>query len=350
VKPENAQKPAFPSNPVILNRDFQLPPDNWYQLTPVGEIPNVVPGKTPRRVLQILDSVAADAMVAAFNRAASAGGERFPGILVDRDHFSTDPTQSSAAAGWITSLANRTGELWGQIRWTADGERDIKGGMFRMLSPLWRVSDCADLGNNRLRPMRLESVALTNEPLLKGMVPLSNRDQNNNAQGEVKMDYRTEIVKLLSLPADATDEQIAPALANAAIAGPAIKARVTELETENAALKNRIAESQADADLIEFAPVIDDKAAVREQLIANRDGTLKLLKGLKKPVAATDLKLHNRANTKTPGASSEPVAKDLQRNAAVNDYILKNRCTFETAWDAVRAAQPELFKEETITE
>jgi hypothetical protein len=92
------------------------------------------------------------------------------------------------------------------------------------------------------------------------------------------MNLRTEILQRLHLPGTATDADIAEALRNS----------MTELET----LRNRcqrLAESQADADVERFADVITNRDVVRAQLVANRDGTLALLNALRPPAPSAPL-------------------------------------------------------------
>jgi hypothetical protein len=172
---------------LILNREtFSLPQDGWYQLAPLGEFAHGASG-----AMQVVDAAACEAMVSRFGE--DAEGSNFAGLLIDFDHFSLDAGSRSEAAGWITALEARSGEseklkaergkasgqegLWAKIRWSDLGEDAVKGGRYRFLSPVWSREDCEDLGNNRLRPVRLLNAAVTNDPNLKGMVPLSNRRQ-----------------------------------------------------------------------------------------------------------------------------------------------------------------------------
>jgi phage I-like protein len=155
-------------NTLLLNRDgFQMPADGWYQVAPLGEFAHAAAG-----VVQVVDRDACAAMVNRF--AEDAAVANFAGLLVDFDHFSLDGEKRSEAAGWITALENRDGGLFAQIRWSDLGEEAVKGGRYRFLSPVWNRTDCVDLGGGRVRPVRLLNAAVTNDPNLKGMRPLSN--------------------------------------------------------------------------------------------------------------------------------------------------------------------------------
>ena len=155
-------------NALLLNRDgFQTPADGWYQVAPLGEFGHAQAGLT-----QVVDAEACQAMANRFDEEAKA--PNFAGLLVDFDHFSLDGEKRSEAAGWITALQNRDGGLFAKIRWSDVGESAVKGGRYRFLSPVWNRADCVDLGDGRMRPVRLLNAAVTNDPNLKGMQPLSN--------------------------------------------------------------------------------------------------------------------------------------------------------------------------------
>jgi hypothetical protein len=201
-------------NTLIVNRDtFQMPADGWYQLAPLGEFPHASAG-----VVQVVDLEACEAMAARFK--ADSAVENFAGLLVDFDHFSLDDRARSEAAGWIVELdcrmpiadcrlgsggelaakerkeaQNRSAGLWAKIRWSDVGEEAVKGGRYRFLSPVWARKDCVDLGNGRVRPVRLLNAAVTNDPNLKGMLPLSNRAEGvsrkdaEDAKGEKRFKW-----------------------------------------------------------------------------------------------------------------------------------------------------------------
>ena len=163
-------------NTLIVNREtFQMPTDGWYQLAPLGEFAHAAAG-----VVQVVDSEACTAMAARFK--ADAAVANFAGLLVDFDHFSLDGERRTEAAGWIVDVAARETGLWANIRWSDVGEAAVKGGRYRFLSPVWARSDCVDLGNGRVRPVRLLNAAVTNDPNLKGMRPLCNNGQDHRHQ------------------------------------------------------------------------------------------------------------------------------------------------------------------------
>jgi len=271
--------------------NFQPAPDGWFHIAPHGTFPH------PTGSLQVIDAEACEAMLRTFNEEARQ--TNFPGLLVDFDHFSHDPAQPTTAAGWISALEHRRDGLYAQVRWSDLGQEAITGGRYRLASPVWNRADCdqwtAMAGDREvvhLRPRRLDRLALTNDPNLPGLAPLSNRAgvsmefQSTEIGGHrpplqektTNMNLRTEIVQQLHLAGTATDAEIADAL----------RGQLGELET----LRNRCArlvEAQADADLERFADVITNRDVVRAQLVANRDGTLALLNALRQPEPSAPL-------------------------------------------------------------
>jgi phage I-like protein len=269
---------------------FQPAPDGWFHIAPLGTFPH------PTGALQVIDAEACGAMARTF--AEEARQPNFPGLLVDFDHASHDPAQPTTAAGWINSLEPRADGLYAQIRWSDLGHQALTGGRYRLASPVWNRADCeewsapAGEGGDKLhlRPRRLDRLALTNDPNLPGLAPLSNRKEEGRRKKDevpnsdpstfipqnstLSMNLRTEILNALRLPAAAGDGEITEAL----------RAHVAELES----LRNRcarLAEAQADADLERFADVITNRDVVRAQLLANRDATLAVLGALRMPAA-----------------------------------------------------------------
>jgi len=254
---------------------FQPAPDGWFHIAPLGTFPH------PTGALQVIDAEACAAMARTF--AEEARQPNFPGLLVDFDHASHDPAQPTTAAGWISSLEPRADGLYAQVRWSDLGHAALTGGRYRLASPVWNRADCdewrAPSGDERealhLRPRRLDRLALTNDPNLPGLMPLSNRAE---VRDEFSMNLRTEILNHLRLPAAAGDGEITEAL----------RAQAAELES----LRNRctrLSEAQADTDLERFADVITNRDVVRAQLLANRDATLAILGALRVPPAPEPL-------------------------------------------------------------
>jgi phage I-like protein len=280
--------------PMNITTTFEPAADGWFHIAPHGTFPH------PNGTMQVLDAEACEAMQRTFDEEARQ--PNFPGLLVDFDHFSHDPAQPTTAAGWIGALEHRGDGLYAQIRWSDLGHQALTGGRYRLASPVWNRADCdqwtAAAGPDgretvHLRPRRLDRLALTNDPNLPGLAPLSNRKEKGEREKEegsdlapvsppssfellpfslFNMNLRTQFLQELQLAGTATDAELVEAL----------RRRSAELE----ALRNRcqrLQEAQADSDLERFADVITNRDVVRAQLVANREGTLALLNALRHP-------------------------------------------------------------------
>jgi phage I-like protein len=293
---------------------FQPAPDGWFHIAPLGTFPH------PTGALQVIDAEACEAM--ARTLAEEARQPNFPGLLVDFDHASHDPAQPTTAAGWINALERRGDGLYAQVRWSDLGHEALTGGRYRLASPVWNRADCeewrAPFGEERealhLRPRRLDRLALTNDPNLPGLAPLSNRkdevrrkkEEVPNSDGtntNLPMNLRTEIVNCLRLAAGAGEGEIVEAL----------RAQAAEMES----LRNRCArlsEAQVEHDLERFADVIANREVARAQLLANREGALALLGALRVPAAPAPL--HQPGRHRPNLALLSPLAAEPETAAA----------------------------------
>ena len=117
-----------------LTTTFEPASDGWFHMAPLGTFPH------PNGAQQVIDAEACETMARTF--AEEAKQANFPGLLVDFDHFSHDPAQPSAAAGWVTGLEHRPEGLYAQVRWSDLGHQAVTGGRYRLMSPVWNRGDC----------------------------------------------------------------------------------------------------------------------------------------------------------------------------------------------------------------
>ena len=389
---------------LILNRNFELPEDGWYQLAPLGEFPHAAAGIT-----QIIDEAACSLMVAAFETVKNSSGN-FPGLLIDFDHFSLDADKRSEAAGWITDLKfssptsnnsqptihNSPSGLMAAIRWSDTGEASVKGGRYRFLSPVWAKADCENVGNDRFRPVRLLNAAVTNDPNLKGILPLSNRSpaepqknpepaepspicahqrssadnspapapssiRENSRQFAVKnspsfdsppLDKNTNkethmqpaidaLLNKLSLPADTAEADILTAIENMAAPDDvaALTNRAETAEQSLADLQSAQLESDADAFLEANAALIENRDEVRTQFIENRELTESVFKNLKSPPSA-----------QPQGPSASPATRKPlhNRDSKVSATHNRDTSTSESKAVKIRNRASEIMKSESV--
>ena len=147
--------------------EFVLPEDGWYNIAVRGEWPH-----RPTGLVQVLDDMAISAIVDAFKNFTAE--PNWPGVLIDFDHQSLDQDKPTVAAGWIVALEDRPTGLWAKVRWSDLGRKSIEGGRYRFISPVWKSTDCERLDGDKIRPLKLMNCAVTNEPNIKGLFPLSN--------------------------------------------------------------------------------------------------------------------------------------------------------------------------------
>lgn len=273
--------------------DFRIPEDGWLEAAPLGDSPGTVrlPDGSRRPVMQRIDQAAADAMIAAFNSQDAATG-----LLLDFDHETL--SGAGPAGGWILGLkvAPRKGAtgnaLWCQVRPSSKGKEAIEGGLYRYLSITALIADCEDLGAGVVRPLRLDSIALTNRPNLK-VAPITNSAAPAAAATPTTQESNNmdALKKLLGLPATATDQEVLDAVSALQAASATALADATAAKAALANAQAAQAEAVATADLAEFAAIVEpmaaaDQAAVKAGLIANRDATRAALVAVKSRAAA----------------------------------------------------------------
>lgn len=317
----------LPSTGTDTATPFRLPEDGFVQIAPLGEFPH------GDGVVQVVDALAIASLVNSFK----------PGqpMVVDYDHGSLDTDQSSAAAGWVEELQARADGLYARIRWSNRGRADVEGGTFRFVSPVWMPDIAPTKDNPRVRPARLVNVALTNSPNIRTLKPLTNRQplSDGTSPSGTPRNPMKNLTKHLGLPDDADETMILN--------------RIKELEAEKSVLQNRCKTFEAEAverDLDAHKDVIANRDEVKAMLLANRDGTLKLLGALKKPAASPQapVPLHNRqkAGQPDPARHTGDDGISARRNAAVQVIINREKCDFRSAWNMAKAEKPELFMED----
>jgi phage I-like protein len=334
----------------LANR-FQPAADGWIQLAPLGLFPH---GKD---LVQAVDAQALEALSNAF-----AGD-----LLLDFDHESDDPKKRTTAAGWIDALEAREDGLWGHVRWSAAGSDAVRNGEYRFVSPVWEVEAATDIKHKErrvVRPVRLVEAGLTNKPNLRGLRPLSNRESGQDARAPLKDfgapcasgNQENKPMKLINRALDLTPEASEEAAVAKLEALKTTAAEAKELKNRVEALtqeRDLLLASQVEADLEKFKNRLSAESLPKWKaaLLANRAETLELLEGIPTPTPAPKQALTNRHATGTPADKpAEGEGKDLStlRNRAVAEFRAANKCDFETAWNAVRVAKPELFTEETL--
>ena len=257
----------------LTNRTVYTPrdPEGWFDILRAGEHPQYHGG---RHLVQVVNAEDMQRLVTQWE----ADGK--PEFLIDPDHFSLDNDKSSAAYGWGIGLRiDNAGFLQALPRWTADGDKAVAGGAFRNASI---VIDCEALPGQpngagkdpnqplRIKPTKLQSVALTNKPNITGLRFITNRRQVSDETLTTKPTTTNEMnlaqfALMMGLAETATESQVRETFA-------AIKNRADKADT-----------AQASADLAEFKDYLPagSEAMFTASLIANREPTLATLRNMK---------------------------------------------------------------------
>lgn len=186
------------------------------QVTAEGGLTRLIPtGKfdAPRGAMSgsgpwVLDEKLAKSII---QRAAA----RSTDIVVDYEHQTLESARNglpAPASGWIerSSLAWREDGLYGRIKWTVAAAAAIERDEYRYLSPVFPY----DAATGEV--LDLLHVALTNNPAIDTAISaLAAARMGSGAYPTTQEDDtvdREELIKLLGLAEDATDEQIAEAI------------------------------------------------------------------------------------------------------------------------------------------
>jgi hypothetical protein len=220
------------------------------------------------------------------------------------------------------------------------------GGRYRYCSPVFSLANCDEIAPGRMRPLAMDNLALTNDPRMKTLKPLTNRagavagakpktaESAGTKKGKESMN---EIAKALGLAETATPEEIMTAL----------QPKLDKL----AELEGKEAEATAEADMKPYEGQIANREAVKKILLANREQGLELLKALKpaaaKAAAGTDTTkvLPNRRTAVDPTQTAMSAEKqDGARAAKIRNRaaaIQKEQgCSHSRAWDMAEAENP----------
>jgi hypothetical protein len=161
--------------PLAVEPDGRIGNDGWVHIVPKGELPNKESG-----VVQVLDDQALDAILK--NLQAEHGKANSTGLYMGHEHDLYNPDKSSAAYAWPKQFEKRDNGIWANV---APATTDIGADALGNNRFKW-TSFCADpatpgavenLGNNRMRILKIDSVGFTNFPNGRGLLsPVNNRE------------------------------------------------------------------------------------------------------------------------------------------------------------------------------
>jgi phage I-like protein len=130
--------------------------------------------------IQRVDRAAADEMVRQFNSFRGQLSRRFAGLPIYVGHPDVPALRpqypDDTVYGRINRLLIEDEGLAAEIEWEPDAEAMLAYGRYKFLSPYWEAEEIAvENGRSILRPVRLISAGLTNQPNLP-VLPLANEE------------------------------------------------------------------------------------------------------------------------------------------------------------------------------
>lgn len=232
----------------------------WFQTFPAyGRYPvgGIVEGAAPDAEF-VFDAAAAKAIIAAFRR--DAARPDWPGVLVDREHFSADRDKPSDAMAWAKDIRQEAdGSIWTRWEFTEPGRRLWDGKVLVSRSPLFA---CVREGRD-YRPVALKSIAMTNTPhfdQLSTLAAARAAEANTETKGEIQMQ---KILEALGLAEGATEEDALAAIQGLKDRASAAEAQASEAETEKERAVAECRATKAEAFVAANAGKIADAASAK---------------------------------------------------------------------------------------
>ena len=274
---------------------------NWFQTTPpYGDYPggNVTRnGKKIENAVLRFDAESVEAIMSAFK--AKLANSDWPGLLVDREHFSLDTGTPSDAMAWATDIRlEEDGSIWTRWNFTPEGEKLWNEKILVSRSPVLHLEEGAD---GVWKPVELVSIGMTNTPHFNLSPVAAARDADNNNTKE-KPEMEKEILAALGLGEDAGKEEILAEIASLKDAATQAKAKEDEAKDKADKAEAECRALKADAFIAANKDKIQDIAKARETYLKAPEATEAAF-GLFKVTAPAPAARISAKDAKTPGAS-----------------------------------------------
>lgn len=246
----------------------------WFQtFPPYGRYPvgGTIEGAA-KDAEYILDEASAKMIVRNF-RLKQKKDIDWPGILVDREHFSMMPDKASDAMAWATDIRiNDDGSIWTKWRFTPEGEKIWTDRVLVNRSPAF----AATKDGKDYRPFELMSIGMTNTPHFKELSTLAaaRATEVNNNKGEIHMN---KLIEALGLAEGASEEDMLAAINALKEKASAAEAKATDAEKAKDEAEGKCRKLECDAFLEKNKAKIADVAACREAYMANPELASKMI-------------------------------------------------------------------------
>ena len=317
----------------------------WFQtFPPYGRYPvgGTIKGAAKDAVF-VFDEAAARAIIDDFR--AQSAREGWPGVLVDREHFSADPAKASDAMAWAKDIRqDADGSIWTRWEFTPEGEALWTGKVLVSRSPLFLSVPAK--GGREYRPVALESIGMTNTPHFRELSTLAaarEAAEVNNTQTGETMDK--EILSALGLAEDAGTDEVLAAIKALQDRASAAETAATEAGKERDEAVAECRKAKADAWIDANRERIADEAKCRAAYMKDPELAEAMLAACRAPAGKPAQTVLAAATAKTPARESE-AQLTAARQQKVNAYMAAHPGTpFHAAWSACRAADPETFND-----
>lgn len=208
----------------------------------------------------VIDEASVREVMDAFLR--DADRPDWPGILVDREHFSTLADKPSDAMAWARGIRQAPdGSIWTRWDFTPEGERLWNERVLVSRSPYF-IGVASDDGLE-YRPARLVSIGMTNTPHFESLSTLAAAraaDANTETKGEIQMQ---KILEALGLAEGATEEDALAAIQGLKERASAAEAQATEAGKKRDEAVAECRATKAEAFVAANAGKIADAAAAK---------------------------------------------------------------------------------------
>lgn len=324
----------------------------WFKLSPYFEGDYwTKEGQGWKRYRQVVTREHGNRLVTAFNALRDKQGERFRGLPIYRGHPDVDASRwpDESRLGGVMALEAREDGIYAQVAWNDEGERNRQQGYLVYPSPTWPYDVRAAAATNRIEPIELRSIGMTNSPRIDGVPAWTNADESPNPPGDepgttTNTPMPSWLLELLGLPADATEEQIKSAItslkesaASAQNAMEAEKQRATDASTERDDAKRERdtavnARTAAEADAAKFRALAinatitgainsgritaAEQAGFEQKLAANFDEAAAEIAAKQPALNTQPLTL-----TKRTDDLSTPAGRKLAYNAMLDEFM-----------------------------
>lgn len=245
----------------------------WFQtFPPYGRYPvgGTIEGAA-KDAEYVFDEKTAKRIMESFNAARAT--PNWPGILVDREHFSLDPKKPSDAMAWAKDIRQEAdGSLWTRWEFTPQGRELWNDKVLVNRSPAF----LAEENGKEYRPFELKSIGMTNVPHFDELSTLAaaRAAEVNNPEKENQMN---EILKALDLAEGASEADAVTAINALKEKASAAEAQATDAEKKAEEAEGKCRKMECDAFLEANKAKIADVAACREVYMKDPECAKKMI-------------------------------------------------------------------------